>query len=166
MRSTCGPDIQRWVRFEYIFYRSDIKSHFRGWPMDFSARSNDVHIFHSCFTTVKTFCTLNEFVDFSQCYTQATWWCLRYREIFSIPDDNHLYSGVATRSAKGPAHVGKYYRANDRPKLAMLAIDWLVILVPKSLPIIGRELLPELPKTFQIYNHINNDNEISNLAYY
>ena len=54
-------------------------------------------------------------------------------------------------------HVGNYDRANDRPKLAMLAIDigpmidriiaglcWLVILTSKSFPIIDRALLPEL----------------------
>ena len=59
-------------------------------------------------------------------------------------------------------HVGKYDRTNDRPKLAMLAIDigpmiyqvllmiaclfWLNILAPESLSIIGRELPPELSR--------------------
>ena len=49
------------------------------------------------------------------------------------------------------SHVGKYDRADDRPKLAMLAIDigpmidrglddnCEPILAPKSLPMIGRE---------------------------
>ena len=66
-----------------------------------------------------------------------------------------------------PAHVGKYDRADDRPKLAMLTANvgypildrwsieawmiiaglyWLIILTPKSLPMIGRESLPELSR--------------------
>ena len=61
-----------------------------------------------------------------------------------------------------PSHVGKYDRANGQPELAMLAIDigpiidrglddncgpilaYYIVLAPRSLPIIGRELLPEL----------------------
>ena len=74
-------------------------------------------------------------------------------------------------------YVGNYDRANDRPKLAvgsqcwLSILDrwlikawmiitgryWLVILAPKSLLIIGYELLP-----FKF----NNDNKIWNLAYY
>ena len=46
--------------------------------------------------------------------------------------------------------------------MIIASLYWLVILAQKSLPIIGRESQPELtfPRTFQIYNDINNDNKI------
>ena len=47
------------------------------------------------------------------------------------------------------SYVEENDRANDRSKLAKLAANvcyryWLVMLTAKSVPIIGRELLPEL----------------------
>ena len=42
------------------------------------------------------------------------------------------------------SHVGKYDGAEDRPKPIIAGLYWLVILAPKSLPMIGRESLPEL----------------------
>ena len=80
-------------------------------------------------------------------------------------------------------HVGKYDRADDRPKLAMLAID-IGPMIDRGLddncgPIlacyIGPKIAPDdrpritarvKPTIVQIYNDINNDNKISNLAYY
>ena len=74
-------------------------------------------------------------------------------------------------------HVGKYDRADDRPKLAMLAID-IEPMIDRGLddncgPIlacyIGPKIAPDdrpritvrvKPTIFQIYNDINNDNKI------
>ena len=74
-------------------------------------------------------------------------------------------------------HVGKYDQADDRPKLTMLVID-IGLLIDRGLndncgPIlacyIGPKIAPDdrpritarvKPMTFQIYNDINNDNEI------
>ena len=79
-------------------------------------------------------------------------------------------------------HVGKYDRANDRPKLAVLAID-IGPMIDRSLddncghisacyigPKIARDFRPRItarvePKTYQIYNDINDDNKIWHLAY-
>ena len=74
-------------------------------------------------------------------------------------------------------HVGKYGRANDRPKLAMLAID-IAPTIDRGLddncePTLARYIGPKIapnyrpritarvkPTTFQIYNDINNDDKI------
>ena len=48
--------------------------------------------------------------------------------------------------------------------MIIAGLYWLAILAPKSLPMIVRESLTEL--SLQIYNNINNDNKIYNLAYY
>ena len=72
---------------------------------------------------------------------------------FTMLSGNYCYIFIdnSFKNSLLVAHVGKYDRADDRPKLAMLAIDiglmidrglddnWLVILAPKSLPMIGRE---------------------------
>ena len=75
-------------------------------------------------------------------------------DIFLFKIDLYFY--------KKSTHVGKYDPADDRPKLAILAANtgyrpmidrdlddncgpivyWLVILAPKSLPMISRESLP------------------------
>ena len=75
------------------------------------------------------------------------------------------------------SHVGKYDRADDRPKLAMLAID-IGPMFDRGLddncgPIlacyIGLKIAPDdrrritarvKPMIFQIYIHINNNNKI------
>ena len=46
--------------------------------------------------------------------------------------------------------------------MIIACLYWLVILAPKSPPMIGRVK----PMILQIYNDINNDNKIYNLAYY
>ena len=74
-------------------------------------------------------------------------------------------------------HVGKYDPANDRPKVAMLAID-IGPMIDRGLddnggplsaqyigPKIASDYRPRItarvkPTTFQIYNDINNDNKI------
>ena len=81
------------------------------------------------------------------------------------------------------SHVGIYDRANNRPKLAMLAAN-VGPMIDRGLddncgPIlacyIGPKIAPDdrprstarvKPTIFQIYNYIINDNKILNLAYY
>ena len=83
-------------------------------------------------------------------------------------------------------HVEKYDRADDRPKLAMLAANAIDIgpMIDRGLddncgPILARYIglkialdgTPRItvrvkPMTFQIYNDIKNDNKIWKLAYY
>ena len=79
------------------------------------------------------------------------------------------------------SHVGKYDRANDRPKLAMLAANlryhywtddrsrlewWLRVYIgPKIAPDYRPRITARVkPTNFQIYNDINNENRIYNLA--
>ena len=52
--------------------------------------------------------------------------------------------------------------------MIIAGLYWLVILAPKSLPIIYRPRITvrAKPTIFQIYNDIINDNKIPNLAYY
>ena len=75
------------------------------------------------------------------------------------------------------SHVGKYDRANDRPKLAMLAIN-IGPMIDRGLddncgPILAHYIGPKItpdygprstakvkPTTFQRYNYSNNDNKI------
>ena len=75
------------------------------------------------------------------------------------------------------AHVGKYDRADDRPKLAVLAIAigpmidrdlddncgpiLACYIGPKIAPDDGPRIIARFkPMTFQIYDDINNDNKI------
>ena len=90
---------------------------------------------------------------------------------------NSYFHRNERRKKQYQSHVEKYDRADDRPKLTMLAIDIEPMidrgfddncgpLLPCYIgPKIARHDRPRItarikPMTFQIYNDINNDNKI------